>query len=106
MKIVKHTFNKTTDDNISLWHGEIEYKNKIHSVDITYIPSEQKDEKGFYVGFLKDYYDFSDMANIVFGDGKYQDTCKYILASIKKAIKGDYSKISIYGHCTSTPTDY
>lgn len=105
MKIIKHTF-RTTEDGISLWHGEIEYKNNIHLADITYFPSKQKDEKGFYMGFLKDNDDFFDMANIVFGDGKYKDTCKYILESIKKAIKRDYSKISIYGTCISTPTDY
>lgn len=105
MKIVKHTFRKT-EDGISLWHGEIEYKNNIHFADITYFPSKEKGEKGFYVGFLKDNDDFFDMANIVFGDGKYKDTCKYILGSIKKAIKGDHSKINIYGTCISTPTDY
>lgn len=99
MKIVKHTFRKT-EDGISLWHGEIEYKNNIHFADITYFPSKEKGEKGFYVGFLK------DMPNIMFGDGKYKNTCKYILGSIKKAIKGDHSKINIYGTCISTPTDY
>ena len=105
MKIVKHTF-RTTEDGISLWHGEIEYKNNIHFADITYFPSTQKGEKGFYVGFLKDNDDFFDMPNIMFGDGKYKNACKYILGSIKKAIKGDHSKINIYGTCTSTPTDY
>lgn len=106
MKIVKHTFNKTADDRISLWRGEIEYNSNIHIVDITYIPSNQNDEKGFYMGFLIRNDDYFGMPNIIFGDGKYKNTCKYILESIKKVIKGDYSKISCYGSCTSTPTDY
>lgn len=103
MKIVKHTF-AFTNDNVALWSGEIEYKNKVYYADMCYFPTENG--KGYYLGFLKNDKKFFPMSCFNFGGSNYIETCKYILESIKKVIKGDYSKVSYYGTCISTPTDY
>lgn len=108
MKIVKHKFDYDHYGSKN-WRCEIEYNDKIYTVIIEYNPGWDKTKKGYYMGYLKNtkYIDhIFDEPWLVFGFSNYKETCKYILESIKKVIKGDYSKIKGVGHCISTPTDY
>lgn len=107
MKIVKHTFTKTENTGGHyIWDCEIEYKDSIYNVEIEYNPFYFEGNKGYYMGYLKNTNKIFSMSWLVFGFSNYGETCKYILESIKKVIKGDYSKIKGVGHCISTPTDY
>lgn len=99
MRIVEHSVKRWesypgADTETCLWEACVEHEGEYYEVQVE--AREVGGDKMYYMGYIKNtrcikaY--FSD-GWLAFGFSNIRGTCKYILKSMRKVIRGDYSSI-------------
>lgn len=104
MKIVSHRFEKAIDDYTSdSWYATVKHEGKKFEVIIDKVPNIS--DNHYYLGYIKNTKVIAKKFNckyIQFGFSNYKEV-RYIFEAMIRVIKGDYSKIVGWGHCTAVP---
>lgn len=109
MRIVEHSVRRWesypgADTETCLWEARVEHEGEYYEVQVE--AREVGDDKMYYMGYIRNtqcikaY--FSD-GWLAFGFSNIRGTCKYILKSMRKVIRGDYSSIRGAGHSVDMP---
>lgn len=109
MRIVEHSVKRWESypgagTEICLWKAVVEHKGEYYEVQME--AREVGDDKMYYTGYIKNTHCikayFSD-GWLSFGFSNIRGTCKYILKSMRKVIRGDYSSLMGAGHSVDIP---
>ena len=105
MKIVNHRFEKAINEYTSdSWYATVEYEGLKFKVIVDRVPS-LGNLNYYYLGYIKNTKVIAKKFNckyIQFGFSNYKEV-RYIFEAMVRVIKGDYSEIVSWGHCTAVP---
>lgn len=105
MKIVNHRFEKAINEYTSdSWYATVKYEGLKFEVIVDRVPS-LGNLNYYYLGYIKNTKVIAKKFNckyIQFGFSDYKEV-RYIFEAMIRVIKGDYSEIVGWGHCTTVP---